>query len=216
MNQYKLKVYPSMLSANILNFEQEIRDIVKSGADAIHWDIMDGHFVENLTFGPNFVSAAREIFKIRFDVHLMVANPENHLEKFVESGADILIVHTESTDHIHKLLSAIKKYGIKSGVAFNPGTDISVIKYLKDVIDMILIMTVNPGASGQSFIENQLEKILIARELIGPDIEICVDGGINFQTAKLCLDYGANSVVSGAYIFSNPPYCNSISALHAL
>lgn len=210
LNFRKIKISPSLLSANKAYLGDEIQKIFS--ADAVHWDIMDGNFVDTITFGFDTIKDCRKISDLRFDVHLMVQNPEKYFEGLKEVGADFIIIHSESTIHLHKNLEKIKKFGLLSGVAFNPATSTSSFKYIKDITDMVLIMSVNPGSSGQKFIPSVLKKISKIRSL-SSDVEICVDGGMNKETIKLCFDEGADNFVSGAYIFNSKNYKTAIEEL---
>ena len=206
-----MKVYPSMLSANPCCLGDELRELAE--ADGIHWDVKDGNFVNSITFGAHIIKAHREITSQIFDVHLMVANPEKHIENFAKAGADIITIHAEATAHLHAALDFIKSCGCRAGVALNPSTSPDFLQYISDVADVILVMTVNPGRAGQSFLYSQLEKIRGIAERISDDIEICVDGGINPETAKACEQMGAVSCVAGSYIFSSDNYSEAIREL---
>lgn len=196
---FKIKISPSLLSANKSRLRDEIEKI--SSADGVHWDIMDGTYVDAITFGAGTVKDCRQYSNLRFDVHLMIENPEKHFESFKAAGADMIIIHPETTKHLHMALNKIKSLGVLSGIALNPAVEIDAITYCKDLIDMVLVMSVNPGASGQNFLFSQVEKILKIRKFY-PELEICVDGGINLKTIKTCFEAGANNFVSGAYVFS--------------
>jgi ribulose-phosphate 3-epimerase len=202
-----------MLSADATKLGEELISLEKAGADSIHWDIMDGAFVDAITFGHHVIAAHRKLTKLRFDAHLMVENPDKHLESFFQAGADVIIVHMEACTHLHRTLWHIKSLGIKSGVALNPATSIDSVKYWADVVDMVLVMGVNPGSSGQNFIESQLGKISELKMILSPAVEICVDGGITAETIKKCAASGADSFVSGAYIFNNTNYSMAIDEL---
>lgn len=206
-----MKIYASMLAANFCCLGDELREL--SEADGIHWDIMDGHFVDSINFGAGIVKAHREITDQIFDVHLMVENPEKHIEDFVMAGADIITVHAEATKHIHKTLSLIKSFGKKAGIALNPATSCEFIPYVSDVLDIVLIMTVNPGKSHQSFIDSQLNKIRAVSGMIDSDIEICIDGGINDLNIAECIQAGADNFVVGSYIFQKDDYSDAIATL---
>lgn len=204
-----MKISPSILSADFANLERDIRLVEGGGADYIHVDVMDGHFVPNLTFGANIVSAIRPITKLPLDCHLMIENPENYIEDFAKAGADIITVHVESTHHIHRAIQLIKHHGVKAGVVINPGTAVDSILPVLSEVDMVLVMTVNPGFGGQSFIKETVSKITLLNSLKedkGYNYEIEVDGGISPETAKICKNAGANVFVAGSYIYdaNNP------------
>ncbi len=201
-----IKVAPSILSADFSILGQEVKDVEKGGADYIHIDVMDGHFVPNLTFGPLIVEAIRPVTSLPFDVHLMIEQPERYIPHFVNSGADIITVHAESCRHLHRTVYQIKEKGIKAGVAINPATPVEMIREIIYDIDLVLLMTVNPGFGGQTFISNVLRKIKQVKrwkDELNLTFEIEVDGGINDQTARLCTDAGADVLVAGSYIFNN-------------
>jgi ribulose-phosphate 3-epimerase len=202
-----------MLSADPTKLGDELIRVSNSGADAIHWDIMDGSFVEAITFGHHIISAHRKLSNLRFDVHLMIEDPEKHLKNFSTAGADVIIVHAETCKHIHRIINDIKSFGKKSGIALNPATSIDSIKYCIDILDMILVMGVNPGNSGQNFIKSQLNKISDLRKILPPETEICIDGGVTDVTIKDCTKCGANSFVSGSYVFQSEDYSSAIQKL---
>ena len=200
-----MKLAPSILSADFANLQRDIKLVEKGGAEYIHIDVMDGHFVPNITFGPNVVSAVRPTTKLTLDCHLMIENPENYVADFAKAGADIISVHVESTPHIHRTIQLINDSGVKSGVVINPGTPVATIEPLLSEVDLILVMTVNPGFGGQSFIHQSLEKIRQLKALKDKNnykYEIEVDGGINHETIKLCHEAGATVFVAGSYIYS--------------
>lgn len=196
----KIKIAPSILSADFSRLGEEIIALEKAGADWIHIDIMDGAFVPNISFGVPVIKCIRGKTNLIFDVHLMIANPEKYIEDFVKAGADIIVVHVETTNHLHRLIQLIKSYGVKVGVSLNPGTSPELIKYIINDLDLVLVMSVNPGFGGQKFIENSVEKIKELRKM-NDKIEIEVDGGITEETIVKCKEAGANVFVAGSYIF---------------
>jgi ribulose-phosphate 3-epimerase len=196
----KIIVAPSLLAADFSKLREEIQEVESYGAEYLHLDVMDGNFVPNISFGAPVISSIRKHSNLVFDVHLMVENPDRFIKDMVDAGADVITVHAEATKHLNRTIQLIKSYGKKVGVALNPSTPLDVIKYdLKD-IDMVLIMTVNPGFGGQAFIEGMLQKIRDLRS-IDPNIDIQVDGGINNKTSKLVKEAGANILVAGSYLF---------------
>lgn len=207
-------IAPSILSADFGRLKEEVAALDKAGADLIHCDVMDGKFVPNLTFGVAIIKSIRANTHLPLDVHLMIENPDIMLETFAKAGADILTVHAEACPHLDRTLSKIKELGCKVGVSLNPATSEDVLQYVLDKIDVILIMTVNPGFGGQSFITSQLDKIVRVKELIGSrNIKIEVDGGINPLTAAECVAAGADILVAGTTVFDGSDYRKNIESL---
>lgn len=211
-----MKLAPSILSADFANLQRDIELVEKGGADYIHVDVMDGQFVPNITLGSNVVQAIRPVTKLPLDVHLMIVNPENYITDFAKAGSDIITVHAESTPHIHRAVQMINDLGVKSGVVINPGTPVSAIQHVLSIVDQVLVMTVNPGFGGQSFIEETVVKIAeldLLRQENGYHYAIEVDGGIVPETAKICKEAGADVFVAGSYIYASENPIHQINQL---
>ncbi|EIJ77614.1 ribulose-phosphate 3-epimerase (plasmid) [Bacillus methanolicus PB1] len=211
-----IKIAPSILSANFARLEEEIKDVERGGADYIHVDVMDGHFVPNITIGPLIVEAIRPVTNLPLDVHLMIENPDQYIGTFAKAGADILSVHVETCLHLHRTIQYIKSEGIKAGVVLNPHTPISMIEHVIEDVDLVLLMTVNPGFGGQSFIYSVLPKIKQIATIVNErklQVEIEVDGGVNPETAKLCIEAGANVLVAGSAIYNQKDRSQAIARI---
>ncbi len=214
-------ISPSILSADFARLGEEVRAIDAAGADWIHIDVMDGHFVPNLTIGPGVVKALRPHTAKPFDVHLMIAPVDGFLDAFADAGADIITVHPEAGPHVHRTVQAIKALGLKAGISLNPATPAKMLDYLIDEIDLVLVMSVNPGFGGQSFITSQLRKVEAIRKMIdktGRAIHLEVDGGVDVGTARLCIDAGADVLVAGTASFrgGGEHYAQNIARLKGL
>ena len=198
------KIAPSILSADYANFESELKKLEATGADYAQIDIMDGHFVPNISFGAGVVASMRPHSKLVFDCHLMVSNPEHHIEDFARAGADIISIHAEATPHIHGALQKIRAAGVKASVVINPGTPVEAVKNVLNLVDQVLVMTVNPGFGGQAFLPETMDKVrelVILREVNQLDFDIEVDGGIDDETIGIAKEAGANVFVAGSYVF---------------
>ena len=210
------KIAPSILSANFATLGEEIKDVEQGGADYIHVDVMDGHFVPNITIGPLIVDAIRPITDLPLDVHLMIEKPDQYIPEFAKAGASIITVHQEACPHLHRTIQLIKDHDVKAGVVLNPATPVSLIKEILTYVDMVLLMTVNPGFGGQSFIHEVVPKIALLDQLRkenGYTYEIEIDGGVNIDTAKLCTDNGADVLVAGSAVFNKENRHQAIKAI---
>lgn len=215
----KVMIAPSILSADFSRLAEEITKIEAAGADLVHLDVMDGHFVPNITFGPGFVESLRKTTELPLDVHLMITNPELFIPRFIDAGADFITVHVEASTHLHRNIHAIKNLGIKAGVSLNPHTPLYLTNEILEDIDLLLLMSVNPGFGGQKFIERTFEKIRLAKSIIKDHDYMCVievDGGINDVTGPKCLEAGADILVAGDYIFRSEDYTKAIRSLKKL
>jgi len=211
-----IKIAPSLLSADFAHLAEEISRVEAAGADMLHIDVMDGHFVPNLTFGPPVVAAIRKVTKLPFDVHLMINHPQALIPAFIDAGADLITIHAEADAHLHRAVQAIKSQGVRAGIALNPASSLSMVEEILPDVDMVLIMTVNPGFGGQKFIGSMLDKIARLRQLIDNrrlDVDIQVDGGINPDTARQVVAAGANILVAGSAVYGSPDVAKAIAAL---
>lgn len=215
-----IRVAPSLLAADFARLGEEVRAVEAAGADWLHLDIMDGHFVPNISFGPVVVKALRKQAAIPFDVHLMIAPADPYLQAFAEAGADLISLHPEAGPHLHRSLQTIRGLGKQAGVVLNPATPVSAVENVLDLCDLILVMSVNPGFGGQSFLTSQLGKIAILRQMIdahvaqgGQPIALQVDGGVTAGTAPRCIEAGADVLVAGTAVFGAPDYARAIRAI---
>ena len=214
-----IRILPSILAADFSKLKEEVKSVEAHGIDMLHIDVMDGHFVPNISFGALIVSALKPNTTCKMDVHLMIENPDKYIPDFVKAGADRISVHIEACPHLHRTIQHIKSFGLKAGVALNPATPISSIKHVLDDLDFVLIMTVNPGFGGQSFIPQMIEKIEEANQYftsVAPHLVIQVDGGINKDTITACYQAGAREFVAGSAIFKNPDKKLAIEALKSV
>ena len=211
-----VKLAPSILSADFARLLEDVKKVEKAGCEYLHIDVMDGHFVPNITLGPGIVKSLRKDVDMVFDAHLMIENPDNYIKQFVDAGCDIIVVHQEACRHLHRTIQNIKSHGIKAGVALNPATPIDTIKYVLQDVDMVLLMSVNPGFGGQSYIPVVTEKIKELKALIdemGLDIDIEVDGGVKPSNISEVVNAGANVIVAGSAIFSTGDIDEAVKSL---
>ena len=211
-----IRVAPSLLAADFARLGEEVRAVAAAGADWLHLDIMDGHFVPNISFGPGLVKALRKHAAIPFDVHLMIAPADPYIAAFAEAGADLISLHPEAGPHLHRSLQTIRALGKQAGVVLNPGTPLAAVEPVLELCDLILVMSVNPGFGGQSFIRTQLGRIAALRAMIeasGRDIALQVDGGVTIETARDCIAAGADVLVAGTAVFSARDYAAAIGAI---
>jgi len=216
MPQKPVRIAPSILSADFSRLGEEVRAIDEAGADWIHVDVMDGHFVPNISFGPAVMKSVRGCTAKPFDVHLMISPVDAYLDAFAEAGANTITVHPEAGPHVHRTVQHVKSLGLRAGVVLNPATPAKMLDYLIDMVDLILVMSVNPGFGGQHFIESQLGKIAAVRRMIdasGRDIDLEVDGGITADTGARAIAAGADALVAGTAVFATPDYRGNIAAL---
>lgn len=213
-----VKIAPSILAANFSKLGEEVLEVEKAGAELIHIDVMDGHFVPNITMGPIVVEALRPLTKLPLDVHLMIENADQYIESFAKAGADYITVHVEACPHLHRTIQLIRSFGVKSGVVLNPHTPIETIQHVLEDIDMVLFMTVNPGFGGQKFIHSVVPKVKQLSDIIKQrnlSIEIEIDGGINEETIKPCVEAGATILVAGSAIYNAPDKAKALQAIKA-
>lgn len=211
-----IKLAPSILSADFARLLEDVKKVEKAGCEYLHIDVMDGHFVPNITLGPAIVKSLRKDVNMVFDTHLMIENPDDYIKDFVDAGSDLIVVHAEACRHLHRTIQNIKSYNVKVGVALNPATSIESIKHIIEDVDMVLIMTVNPGFGGQSFIESMLEKIKELKQLIDDknlNVDIQVDGGIKPDNIHKVVEAGANIIVAGSAIFNSENIEETVSLM---
>lgn len=209
-------IAPSLLSADFARLAEEVAAVKAAGADWLHVDVMDGHFVPNITIGPLVVKALRKVTDLTLDVHLMIENPDQYIQDFADAGADIITVHAEACTHLHRTLGAIRATGKRAGVALNPHTPPDVLAYVTDLVDMVLVMSVNPGFGGQKFIPGVLDKVQLIHEMLeasGVEADIQIDGGITDVTAPMAREAGVNALVAGSYVFGSDDYARAIASL---
>ena len=211
-----IKIAPSILAADFAKLGEEVLEVEKAGADWIHVDVMDGHFVPNISFGPIVLNAIRPLTKLPMDVHLMIENPDQYIEEFAKAGADFITVHVEACPHLHRTIQLIRSFGVKPGVVLNPHTPIETIQHVLEDIDLVLFMTVNPGFGGQKFIHSVVPKVKQLSDIIkekGLSIEIEIDGGINEETIVACAEAGATVFVAGSAIYSKKDRAHALQAI---
>ena len=216
MADQSVLVVPSVLPADYARLGEEVQALEQASVDRIQWDVMYGHFVPNLTFDPDIIAACREHCSVPFEAHLMVTDPDTMLSQYVDAGCEWVIVHAEAPIHLHRSLDAVNKAGAKAAVALNPATPAAAVSHVLDLVDLVLVMTVNPGFGGQSFLDSQLGKIAALRRMIdgsGRDIALEVDGGVTAQTAPRCIEAGADVLVAGTAVFGAPDYARAIAAI---
>ena len=211
-----IKLAPSILSADFARLLEDVKKVEEAGCEYLHIDVMDGHFVPNITLGPAIVKSLRKDVNMVFDTHLMIENPDNYIKDFVDAGSDLIVVHQEACKHLHRTIQNIKSYNVKAGVALNPATPIEAIKHVIEDVDMVLIMTVNPGFGGQSFIEGMIEKIKELKQLIDDknlNVDIQVDGGIKPSNINKVVKAGANIIVAGSAIFNSDDIAQTVNEM---
>lgn len=211
-----IKLAPSILSADFARLLEDVKKVEEAGCEYLHIDVMDGHFVPNITLGPGIVKSLRKDVNMVFDTHLMIENPDNYIKDFVDAGSDLIVVHQEACRHLHRTIQNIKSYNVKAGVALNPATPIETIKHVLEDVDMVLIMTVNPGFGGQSFIESTIEKIQELKKLIDEknlNVDIQVDGGIKPNNIDKVVKAGANIIVAGSAIFNSDDIAQTVKLM---
>ena len=215
---HNILIAPSLLAADFARLGEEARAVEAAGADWLHLDVMDGHFVPNITFGPLVVKALRPHTKLPLDVHLMIAPADPYLEAFAEAGADHIAIHPESGPHLHRSLQKIRSLGKKAGVVLNPSTPVDSVQWVMDLVDIIMVMTVNPGFGGQAFLSSQLPKVAELRRMIdatGRDIRLQIDGGVTPKTSRALIDAGADTLVAGSAVYGAPDYAAAIAAIRS-